>query len=127
MQDPTHYVPLGTVATFKRMRDYTALKGVPWIASLLRSKSSLLEMDESGEKVRRKVWLGEQQRPKGGQDAFSRSVYAKGFGEEYPTLQQELEEFFMTFGKVNSVRMRRDMNKDDKPFKVRFALICFTS
>jgi hypothetical protein len=38
----------------------------------------------------------------------------KGFGDEEPTLQRRLEEFFNRFGVVSAVRMRRDENKKFK-------------
>ena len=41
--------------------------------------------------------------------------YQKGFGDEEPTLQGRLEEFFSQYGVVNAVRMRRD---EHKKFKV---------
>lgn len=38
----------------------------------------------------------------------------KGFGEEYPGIQLELEEYFRKWGNINAVRMRRDQNKKFK-------------
>lgn len=123
-KDPEHWVPVQTVASFKRMRDFTS-HGVEWVAKALRL-SEELEVDETGTKVRRRT---EVQEPKG---QFERSVYAvcpsslsnlatfslcsqKGFPEEDPTLQLKLEEFFGKYGKTNAVRMRRD---EEKKFKV---------
>ena len=40
----------------------------------------------------------------------------KGFGDETPTLQAELEEYFNKFGRINAVRMRRDQEKKFKVF-----------
>ncbi|KZT59572.1 hypothetical protein CALCODRAFT_481462 [Calocera cornea HHB12733] len=111
--NPEHWVSVGTIASFKRMRDYTAAKGTSYVSEALKA-STLLELSEDGEKVRRKVPL-EDLEHRGGHDAFARSVYAKGFGEETPTLQRELEDFFSKFGKWNVVRMRRD--KETKAFK----------
>ena len=42
----------------------------------------------------------------------------KGFGEEVPGLQRNLEQFFSKYGKVGAVRMRRV--DGTKAFKVRF-------
>ena len=64
-----HWVPISTVASFKRMRPYQS-QGIPWLADVLRKSKSLLEVDETGTKVRR---VGEVQEPK---DQFERSVYA---------------------------------------------------
>ena len=71
-KDPEHWVPLETVASFKRMRDYKP-HGLPWLVSTLRSHSTDLEVDESGTKVRRTT---EVQEPKG---QFERSIYAVCF------------------------------------------------
>lgn len=40
--------------------------------------------------------------------------HQKGFPDEYPALQVELERYFARFGAISAVRMRR---KDDKTFK----------
>jgi lupus La protein len=65
-----HWVPLATVASFKRARSLTGARGIEWVASALRSRSDALEVDETGAQVRRKAELTE---PK---DQFVRSVYA---------------------------------------------------
>lgn len=67
-----HWVPLETVASFKRMREYTQALGLPALAALLRT-SEELEVDEEGKNVRRKK---EVQEPKG---QWERSVYAVRF------------------------------------------------
>jgi len=124
-----HWVPIATVVSFKRMREFQT-RGAQWVANVLRT-SGELEVSEDGTKVRRRT---EVQEPKG---AFDRSVYAvcpllkcqrptalscqltpqKGFGEEVPGLQQKLERFFAKYGKVAAVRMRRV--DGTKAFKVR--------
>ncbi len=43
-----------------------------------------------------------------------RCVYAKGFGEEAPSTQFDIEAFFAPYGPTNAVRLRRS---DDKVFK----------
>lgn len=63
-----HWVPIKTVSSFRRMRDYAA-KGHDFILCALRS-STELEVDEKGENVRRATEL---QKPR---DQFERSVYA---------------------------------------------------
>ncbi|KAJ7063038.1 hypothetical protein C8F01DRAFT_1131245 [Mycena amicta] len=102
-----HWVPISTVASFKRMREYMPL-GIAWVTRALREQSTHLEVDAEGINVRRKT---EVQEPK---DQFERSVYAKGFPEEDETLQARLEAFFEQYGPTNAVRMRRDA---DKKFK----------
>jgi hypothetical protein len=106
-KDPEHWIPISTIASFKRMREYVP-HGSEWLLSALRS-STFLEVNSTGDKIRRTTEVKE---PK---DAFERSVYAKGFPEdEDATLQQRLEDFFNTYGATNSVRMRRDENKKFK-------------
>ncbi|CED85301.1 FOG: RRM domain [Phaffia rhodozyma] len=108
-RDPLHqgWVDIATVASFSRMKEYLA-KGLPWVVEALRRSEELLAVDQDGKKVRRTREL------KPPTDAFARSVYAKGFPAESPSLQLELEEWFNQFGKVNVVRMRKG---DDKVFK----------
>ncbi|KAG6809078.1 hypothetical protein H0H93_016129, partial [Arthromyces matolae] len=67
-KDPDHWVPVETVASFKRMREF-ATRGLEWVADALRT-SSFLEVDAEGKRVRR---VTEVQEPKG---QFERSVYA---------------------------------------------------
>ncbi|KAG6864902.1 hypothetical protein C0991_006472 [Blastosporella zonata] len=105
-KDPEHWIPIETVSSFKRMREFST-RGNDWVVSALRT-SDFLEVDAEGKRVRRRT---EVQEPKG---QFERSVYAKGFPDENPALQKRLEEFFAGYGKTNAVRMRR---ADDKSFK----------
>lgn len=66
--NPEHWVPLSTVASFKRMREYTTL-GNEWLLNSLRA-SDELEVDEAGKNIRRKTEVTE---PAG---QFERSIYA---------------------------------------------------
>ena len=74
---PEHWVPIKTVASFKRMREFAEL-GTPWIAEALKS-STALEVDETNEKVRRRTEVTE---PKG---QFERSIYAVSFTSGFYT------------------------------------------
>jgi len=47
----------------------------------------------------------------------------KGFGDETPTLQAELEEYFNKFGRINAVRMRRDQEKKFKVFDLHISIV----
>ncbi|KEP49995.1 fungal family LA-motif protein [Rhizoctonia solani 123E] len=103
-QSEDHWIPIATVASFRRMKPFEP-KGTEWLLSVLRTSDGLIEIDETGTKVRRAKELVQ---PK---DQFERSVYAKGFPDETPDLQIRLEKFFGQFGKVNAVRMRRTEQK----------------
>lgn len=43
--------------------------------------------------------------------AMRRSIYAKGFGEELPSTQFDIEAYFAEFGATNEVRLRRSEEK----------------
>ncbi|KAG8871596.1 hypothetical protein FRB97_008488 [Tulasnella sp. 331] len=104
-----HWIPISVLSSFKRMEPYKHY-GVPWIAKVLKEESEeLLEVDEKGENVRRKTALVPP-----GMQQYENSVYAKGFPDQRPGLQQEIEAFFTTYGQVASVRMRR---AEDRKFK----------
>ena len=64
-----HWVPLATVTSFKRMKEFQTF-GQDWIIDAIRRLSTFLEVDESGSNVRRTT---EVQEPKG---QHERSVYA---------------------------------------------------
>ncbi|KAK3806448.1 MAG: hypothetical protein J3Q66DRAFT_407150 [Benniella sp.] len=100
------YVAIARIASFKRMRDH---KDKDLIVEALRESKELLEVSEDGLLVRRRIPLVPQK------DHFQRSIYAKGFGEETPSLQLELEQFFSGLGDVKQVRMRR--HADTNEFK----------
>ncbi len=65
---PEHWVPIKTIASFKRMRDYQS-EGIEWLLEALQD-STFLEVDETKTNVRRTT---EVQEPK---NQFERSVYA---------------------------------------------------
>ena len=65
-----HYIPIKTISSFKRMRQYSEY-GHQWLVDTLR-KSDSLEVDPSGELVRRTTEPKETTIA----DAFERSVYA---------------------------------------------------
>ncbi|EPX74811.1 uncharacterized protein SOCG_02293 [Schizosaccharomyces octosporus yFS286] len=105
------WVPIETIASFKRMRRYQPLEAV---VAALRKSPELLEVDEAGEKVRRKVPIVRPD-PSAIQRSMESSVYAKGFGEEQEDTQIALENFFQQEGgEIASLRLRRD---EDNKFK----------
>ncbi|PWY73077.1 hypothetical protein BO94DRAFT_538958 [Aspergillus sclerotioniger CBS 115572] len=111
-------VPLDLLHSFKRMRRFQ-----PFTAVVEALKSSeVLELTENDTCVRRKTPLPESVSQthdhsvaKVFEDkAMTRSVYAKGFGDEEPTTQLDIEAFFAPYGPVNAIRLRRTY---DKTFK----------
>ncbi|KAF5114774.1 hypothetical protein DV454_002720 [Geotrichum candidum] len=104
------WVPISTIACFSRMRRFQPFEEV---VAALKESPELLEVSEDGELVRRKTPLVEP-KPEQRANAFNRSVYAKGFGDETETTQFDIEKFFAGFGPVKQVRLRRS---DDKKFK----------
>ncbi|KAJ7444071.1 hypothetical protein B0H11DRAFT_1747682, partial [Mycena galericulata] len=93
---PGHWVSIATVASSKRMCDYTSL-GNAWVARALREHSTQLEVDAEGVNVHRTT---EVQEPK---DRFERSLYAKGFPEENKTLQARLVSFFEQYSPTTQI------------------------
>lgn len=101
-------MPISTIASFKRMREPVEnAGGVDKVADILR-QSSKLAVSDDGSNVKRITEL------KPVTDRESRSIYAKGFPDETPSTQFDLENFFAQFGKTLAVRLRRD---DKKAFK----------
>lgn len=66
--NPEHWVPIKHVSSFKRMREFQPF-GHEWLVQALKT-SEELEVNESGDNVRRKAEL---KQPKG---QFERSIYA---------------------------------------------------
>lgn len=104
--------------SFKRMRHFQPFEA---IIEALR-ESTFLDLCEDDTCVRRKeplpAELDNGPDPKAVQifedRAMPRSIYAKGFGEETPSTQFDIEAFFAEHGSTNAVRLRRH---DDKTFK----------
>jgi len=64
------WVPLSTLASFKRMKPICDALSLPELADALRASPELLEVDEAGENVRRRTELVQVK------DAHTRSIYA---------------------------------------------------
>ncbi|KAL4816294.1 hypothetical protein BDW67DRAFT_184791 [Aspergillus spinulosporus] len=111
-------VPLELLHSFKRMRRFQPFSAI--VEALKNSET--LELTDNDTAVRRKVPLPETVKDthdptvvKVFEDkAMARSIYAKGFGEETPTTQLDIEAFFAPYGPINAIRLRRT---NDKYFK----------
>ncbi len=111
-------VPISIISSFKRMRHFKPHSAI--VAALKESK--ILNVVENDSCIQRKEALPENFKDKPmneivqvhEDEAMSRSVYAKGFGEEIPSSQFDIEAFFAKHGPTNSVRLRRTY---DKTFK----------
>jgi lupus La protein len=111
-------VELKILHTFKRMRHFQPFEA---IVEAMR-ESNFLELCEDDSSVRRReplpASLDNGADPNAIQifedKAMPRSVYAKGFGEEVPSTQFDIESFFTQYGATNAVRLRRS---EDKVFK----------
>jgi lupus La protein len=94
---------------FKRMQRFQPYETV--VAALRESKFLDVVGEEGEEGIKRKVAYNPTiSRSK----VDARSVYVKGFGEEEPSSQFDIEAFFTQFGTTNAVRLRRT---DDRLFK----------
>ncbi|KAH8698389.1 hypothetical protein BGW36DRAFT_280926, partial [Talaromyces proteolyticus] len=113
-----HAVELSVLHSFKRMRRFQPFSAI--VEALKTSETLDLVDDET--KVRRKVPLPESVNDfldpsvvkVFENEAMTRSIYAKGFGEEEPNTQFDIEAFFAPYGPTNAIRLRRAF---DKTFK----------
>ncbi len=71
-KDPEGWVPIATIASFKRMRTIKELLGLDGIAEVLRTSKELLDVSEDGANVRRRKELVPVK------DAFDRSGLRQG-------------------------------------------------
>jgi lupus La protein len=108
-------VPISIIHSFKRMRHFQPYSAV--IDALKESEILVVTDDDSC--VQRKAPIPEHLKDKPMVEiqkvyedaAMARSVYVKGFGEEMPSTQFDIEAFFAEHGSTNSVRLRRQNNK----------------
>lgn len=108
-------VKIETLHSFKRMRRFQPISAI--VAAL--KDSEVLEVTDDDTAVRRKVPLPEslggnfdENAVKVFEDkAMPRSVYVKGFGEEAPSTQFDIESFFVPYGPTNAIRLRRNNEK----------------
>ncbi|KAF4626820.1 hypothetical protein G7Y89_g11337 [Cudoniella acicularis] len=103
-------ISLKKIHAFGRMRRFQPYVAV--VDALRHSSFLVVEGEEGEETVKRKVAY-DPTIPR--HKAVARSIYAKGFGEEEPSSQFDIEAFFAPYGPTNSVRLRRA--DDTKLFK----------
>jgi lupus La protein len=88
------------------MRRFQPISAV--VAALRESNFLEVTGPEGQEQVKRKVAYD----PSSGRSkSESRSVYVKGFGDEEPSSQFDIEAFFAPYGPTNAVRLRRTPEK----------------
>lgn len=113
-----HPVELKILHSFKRMRHFQPFSA---IVDAMR-ESKFLELTDNDTCVRRREPLPESLNDGPDPDAIRvfedrampRSIYAKGFGDEVPSTQFDIEAFFAPYGPTNAVRLRRSETKHFK-------------
>lgn len=111
-------VDLSIICSFKRMRRFEPREAV--VEAL--KNSEIIQLVENDTKVQRKQPLPTTFDNGIDYDALRvyedkslpRSVYVKGFGEEKPSTQFDIEAWFAQFGPTRAIRLRRN---DEKFFK----------
>ncbi|RKF61581.1 La protein-like protein [Erysiphe neolycopersici] len=99
-------VPIKKICEFGRMRRFSPYSS---IVSALKESQFLKVSGEDGEEVieRRVPFNPDESR----ETEVSRSIYAKGFGDEEASTQFDIEAFFAPYGPINAVRLRRTFKK----------------
>jgi lupus La protein len=95
---------LKTICNFKRMRMFQPYSAV--VAALRASESLEVEGEVEGEETvkRKRAYVSSNEAQKA---RLASSVYAKGFGDEEPSTQFDIEAFFANHGHVKHVKLRR--------------------
>jgi lupus La protein len=96
-------IAIKKIHSFKRMRNFQPYSAV--VAALRDSEVLEVEGEEGEELVKRKVAY--KPMPSAKAKAEAATVYVKGFGDETPNTQFDLESFFATFGEVKGLKLRR--------------------
>jgi lupus La protein len=96
-------IAISKIHSFKRMRTFQPYSAV--VAALRDSTSLEVSGEEGSETVKRKTPY--KPLPEGKVKAEAATVYVKGFGDENPDTQFDLESFFAQFGEVKGLKLRR--------------------
>ncbi|PHH85046.1 hypothetical protein CDD83_984 [Cordyceps sp. RAO-2017] len=96
-------VPISKIHSFKRMRTFQPYSAI--VAALRDSKFVEVVGEKGQELVKRRVAYKPMA---GGRVKVEAStVYVKGFGDENPDTQFDLESFFAKFGEIKGLKLRR--------------------
>ncbi|EQK97507.1 RNA-binding La domain protein [Ophiocordyceps sinensis CO18] len=96
-------MPISKIHSFKRMRSFQPFSAV---VAALRNSKVLDVVGEAGEEmVKRKVAYKPMAEARVKVEAST--VYVKGFGDENPDTQFDLESFFAKFGEIKGLKLRR--------------------
>lgn len=102
------WVPIGTIATFNRMKKF---RPVEKVVETLRT-SKILQVSEDGENVKRTEPLDFEGTKNARHERNKRTLAVMNFPHEnvgdMTELQEKLEEFFNGLAQINQVRLRRD-------------------
>lgn len=99
-------VPIKKMCEFGRMRRFSPYSAI--VSALKESQFLKVSGEEGEELVERRIPFD----PNATRNTFlNRSIYAKGFGDEEPSSQFDIEAFFASYGPTNAVRLRRTPEK----------------
>ncbi|TQS38258.1 hypothetical protein Golomagni_01243 [Golovinomyces magnicellulatus] len=99
-------VPIKKMCEFGRMRRFSPYSAI--VSALKESQFLKVSGDEGEELVERRIPFD----PNATRNTYlNRSIYAKGFGDEEPSSQFDIEAFFASYGPTTAVRLRRTPEK----------------